>query len=114
MKNVWRSLPGMRNMLHRLENRIDCKFRGGIGRVKSWENVKDSYTEALRALREGNSHVVHINDIPIVKDYDGEYPLELENRFLQRAMEQVMQGQWIQPTGFLSVAGALTEVQGRH
>lgn len=80
-------LTRMRNMLHRLENRIDCKFRGGIGRVKSWENVKDSYTEALRALREGDSHVVHINDIPIVKDYDGEYPLELENRFLQRAME---------------------------
>ena len=65
-------LTRMRNMLHRLENRIDCKFRGGIGRVKSWENVKDSYTEALRALREGDSHVVHINDIPIVKDYDGE------------------------------------------
>lgn len=80
-------LAKMRNLIHRLESRIDCRFRGGIGRVRPLENVKESYTEALRALREGSSHVVHINDIPSVQDYDGEYPLELENRFFQRTME---------------------------
>lgn len=77
----------MRNLVHKLEQRIESKFRGGIGRVRLLEEVKDSYREALRALREGNSHVVHINDIPSVQDYDGEYPLELENQYFQRTIE---------------------------
>ena len=80
-------LTAARNMVHRLEQRIDCKFRAGIGKVKPMETVRESYEEALRALRESDSHAVHINDIPIVQDYDGEYPLELENRFVQRAVE---------------------------
>lgn len=76
-----------RNMIHKLESRIDSKFRGGIGRVRPIENVQESYSEALRALRESDNHVVHINDIPIVQDYDGEYPLDLENRYYQRTLE---------------------------
>ena len=80
-------LTRMRNLIHKLESRIDSKFRGGIGRVQPLENVKESYTEALRALREGDSHVVHINDIPSIQEYDGEYPLDLEKRYFQRTME---------------------------
>lgn len=80
-------LTRMRNMIHKMELRIDSKFRGGIGRVCPLENVKNSYSEALRALRESGSHVVHINDIPLVQDYDGEYPLNLENSYCQRAIE---------------------------
>lgn len=77
----------MRNLIHKLEYRIDSIFRGGIGRVRLLEEVKESYREALRALREGSSHVVHINDIPSVQDYDGEYPLDLENKYFQRTIE---------------------------
>lgn len=80
-------LTRMRNLIHKLESRIDSKFRGGIGRVRSIEDLKESYSEALRALREGSSHVVHINDIPNLPEYDGEYPLDLENRYYQRVME---------------------------
>lgn len=80
-------LTRMRNMIHKLENRIDSKFRGGIGKVRPLEEVKASYSEGLRALREGSSHVVHINDIPSIQDYDGEYPLEFEKRYFQRTME---------------------------
>ena len=76
-----------RNMVRRLEQRIDGKFRAGIGKVKPMENVRDSYVEALQALREGDSHVVHINDVPLIREYDGEYPLDLENRFIQRTLE---------------------------
>ncbi len=82
-----RILTAARNMVHRLEQRIDCKFRAGIGKVKRIENIRESYEEALRALREGDSHVVHINDIPMIQDYDGEYPLDLENRFIQYSIE---------------------------
>lgn len=80
-------LTRMRNLIHKLESRIDSKFRGGIGRVRPWEEVKESYSEALRALREGDSHVVHINDIPSIQEYDGEYPLDLENRYYQRTAD---------------------------
>lgn len=80
-------LTRTRTMVHKLEHRIDSKFRAGIGRVRPLENVKESYTEALRALREGDSHVVHINDVPLIQEYDGEYPLDLENRYFQRTLE---------------------------
>ncbi len=77
-------LTRVRNMIHKLEQRIDSKFRAGIGRVRSIEEVKESYGEAMRALREGDSHVVHINDLPELAEYDGEYPLDVENRYFQK------------------------------
>ncbi len=80
-------LQNARNMVHKLEQRIDAKFRAGIGKVKPLENAKESYSEALQALREGSSHVVHFNDIPIVQEYDGEYPRDLEDRYIQRVLE---------------------------
>lgn len=73
-----------RNMIHKLESSMDVKCRGGIGSVKPLSGVRGSYKEALKSLREGGSHVVHITDIPAVSDYDGEYPLDLENQYLQR------------------------------
>ena len=76
-----------RNLVHKLEYRIDSKFRGGIGRIRSFESVRESYTEAMQALREGSSHVVHINDVPIIREYDGEYPGNLENCYYQRTLE---------------------------
>lgn len=80
-------LTRTRNMVHKLESRIDSKFRAGIGRVCVLDSVKESYTEALHALREESSHVVHINDVSISQKYDGEYPLDLENRYFQRTLE---------------------------
>ena len=81
-----------RNMVHKLEGSIDTRFRGGIGTVKPLGEVRDSYKEALKALRESDSHVVHIMDIPAVTDYDGEYPLELENQYLQRGIKADKEG----------------------
>lgn len=80
-------LQNARNMVHKLEQRIDAKFRAGIGKVKPLDSVKESYAEALQALREGKSHVVHFNDIPIVQEYDGEYPRDLEDRYIQKVVE---------------------------
>ena len=34
-----------RNMVHKLENRIDSMFRCGIGRVKELGSVKESFQE---------------------------------------------------------------------
>ena len=83
-----------RNMVHKLENHIDSRFRLGIGGIRSLDGkeIKESYGEALCALREGSGHTVHIEDIPAVQKYDGEYPRELENRYFQRAMEKDVAG----------------------
>ncbi len=81
-----------RNMIHKLESTTDIKCRGGIGSVKPLEGIRDSYKEALKSLRDSDSHVVHITDIPAVADYDGEYPLDLENQYLQRGTKADREG----------------------
>ena len=81
-----------RNMIHRLEGAIDARFSGGIGAVKPIADVRDSYKEALKALRESDSHVVHITDIPAAAYYDGDYPTDLENQYLQRGIKADQEG----------------------
>ena len=81
-----------RNMIYKLEQSIDIKCRGGIGAVKPLAQIRDSYKEALKSLRESDSHVVHITDIPAVAEYDGEYPFELENQYLKRGMRADREG----------------------
>lgn len=81
-----------RNMIHKLETSADIKCRGGIGSVKPLTGIRDSYKEALKSLRESDSHVVHITDIPVAADYDGEYPLELEHMYLQRGAKGDREG----------------------
>lgn len=81
-----------RNMIHKLESVMDLKCRGGIGSVKPLSSIQDSYKEALKSLRESDSHVVHITDLPAGADYDGEYPLDLENKYLQRGAKADREG----------------------
>lgn len=85
-------LTRTRNMVHKLESRIESKFRAGIGRTKKEENLKESYSEALQALREEDSHVVHINDISVIQGSGEEFPEELENRYIQCALKKDIAG----------------------
>ena len=82
-----------RNMVHKLESRIDSKFRCGIGRVKEMgSTLKESFKEAMIALRESTSHVIHIEDVPAAQKYDGEYPRDLEQRYEKRVMDKDVAG----------------------
>ena len=82
-----------RNMVHKLESRIDSKFRCGIGRVKEMgSTMKESFKEAMIALRESTSHVIHIEDVPAAQKYDGEYPRDLERRYEKRVMDKDVAG----------------------
>ena len=65
---------------------IRDRFRGGIGSVMPIGEARESYREALKALRESGSHIAHIADIPAVREYDGEYPLDLENEYYKRGL----------------------------
>ena len=82
-----------RTMLQKLEEHIGSDFRSGIGSTKTLGNAKESYGEALRALRESVSHVVHITDIPSRQDdVAGEYPKELENSYYERGLKADSEG----------------------
>ena len=82
-----------RNMLQKLEEHIGSDFRGGIGGVKTRDSAKESYNEALRALRESDSHVVHVADIPSIQEEEaGEYPRELETNYYERGMKADCEG----------------------
>lgn len=56
-----------RNLVSSLKNTVGIDFKAGIGAVRPWESVFDSYQEALNALRHGKRKVTHIDDL-IVKD----------------------------------------------
>lgn len=46
-----------RSLITRLEDRIEAKFRVGIGRVREMQEMERSYREALRALNGSKSRV---------------------------------------------------------
>ncbi len=108
-------LTKTRNMVYKLETRTDSRFRAGIGRIKEEDNLRESYSEALQALREADSHVVHVNDIPTGKENEEDYPEELENPgILRNAMEKrYMPEPQDERTKFLNGWTVTTAVLGR-
>ena len=56
-----------RSLVTSLKHAVGIDFRAGIGSVRPWEAMYDSYQEALNALRHGKRSVTHIDDL-IVKD----------------------------------------------
>ena len=99
-----------RNMVHKFENRIDSMFRCGIGRVKELGSVKESFQEAVVALRESTSHVVHIEDVPVAQKYEGEYPRDLESRYQKRILEKDVAGALNCANGFFEWMNGQTGV----
>lgn len=69
-----------RNMLKSLKEQVDAKYRAGIGRPKELYLLKESYAEALNALKDGKGHVAHVEDYPIGCSYVGDYPVEIEKQ----------------------------------
>jgi len=69
-----------RESLTRLEEKLPYRFRAGIGRVRPVGEVSASYEEALRALQESESRVVHINDVMSRGEYEGGFPVDTEKK----------------------------------
>lgn len=69
-----------RNLNNSLRKMLGIDFRAGIGSVRPWEDMSQSYQEALNALHYGMRKVTHIDDL-IVKD---------EKKQHQKAMEQLV------------------------
>ena len=80
-----------RSLITRLEDRIEAKFRVGIGRVREMQEMERSYREALRALNGSKSRVIHIEDLSQNGVYDEEFPVEMEKnifRYLEEGKEK--------------------------
>ncbi len=56
-----------RSLVTSLKHAVGIDFKAGIGSVRPWEDMFDSYQEALNALRHGMRNVTHIDDL-VVKD----------------------------------------------
>ncbi len=61
-----RMIEKARNLVKALKQAVGIEFKAGIGSVRPWEAMFDSYQEALNALRHGKRKVTHIDDL-IVK-----------------------------------------------
>ena len=69
-----------RNIISRLEEQLDVKFRAGIGRVRRMEELRSSYQEALEAMQNGESRVVHSYDTVRRGMYEGDFPADMEKK----------------------------------
>jgi Response regulator containing CheY-like receiver domain and AraC-type DNA-binding domain len=72
-----------RNLIRKLERRTANNFRAGIGSVQSIRELKGSYLEALKALRESDNHVIHVGDVIFEENENGKYFGKLEHDYFQ-------------------------------
>ncbi len=53
------------SMLASLKNAVGLDFKVGIGSVRPWNLMRESYQEALNALRHGKDNVTHVYDLSL-------------------------------------------------
>ena len=73
-------IDNIRGMLRKLEQQLDMKFKAGIGSVKNWNEMNESYQEAMDTERQGVGKVTHAKDLPVTCVYEDSYPVELEKK----------------------------------
>lgn len=71
-------IENARSMLRKLEQQIELRFKVGIGSVKVWDVMSESYKEARDTVQQGVGKVIHAKDLPVSCIYEETYPIELE------------------------------------
>lgn len=71
-----------RNMMRKLEQQFEIYFRAGIGTVKSMDELKQSYQEAICALKDGEGRVIHIKDLIAEEKEQIPYPEDTERKYI--------------------------------
>ncbi len=66
------------SMIRKLEQQFAMKFKAGIGSVKKWKFMPESYREAIDSARQGDGKVTHAGDLAMNCIYEEDYPDELE------------------------------------
>ncbi|MDD6137444.1 MAG: helix-turn-helix domain-containing protein [Lachnospiraceae bacterium] len=72
-----------RNLTKELKKRVDASFRIGIGSVGEMKSMGKSYSNAINALVQTTSSVVHADDLSMNCDYDDDYPVEIEKTIFE-------------------------------
>ena len=70
----------MRTLLRKLEQQIGLKFKAGIGLVRPWSEMAESYREASEVAHQGVWKVTHAKDMPVSCVYEETYPVEVEKQ----------------------------------
>lgn len=73
-----RLIESTRELAKTLQNKIGVDFKIGIGGVKPFDRLRESYDEAINALLNGNGRVSHVDDLELSCEYEENYPVETE------------------------------------
>ncbi|MDD2959003.1 MAG: response regulator [Lachnospiraceae bacterium] len=87
-----RAIEDTRAIVGRLEERLEARFRAGIGRCYRLKDLRSSYQEAFRALNESKSRVIHTDDISRHGVYEGDFPVDTEQNMFQRVIKGDVEG----------------------
>ena len=66
-----------------LQRKLGVDFKIGIGGVKEFSKMNESYDEALVALVNGSGRVAHADDLDIRCGYEENYPINIENKLFE-------------------------------
>lgn len=73
-------IENTRSLLRKLEQQTELKYKAGIGTVRIWKDMGESYQEALESVRQTVGKVIHAKDINTRCVYENDYPVELEKQ----------------------------------
>ena len=86
-ENRIKVIENLRALIRHLNERLEVRFRAGIGRAQRIEDLYNSYQESVQALSNGNSSVVHFSDASPHGVYEDDFPIELEYDLFQTVEE---------------------------
>lgn len=95
-------IDSARKMVRKLQERIDAKFRVGIGSVKPLKKAGVSYSEAVNSFRISNGSVAHARDLPIGCGYEENYPIETEKKLFALVEEGNLEAATSQAASFFN------------
>lgn len=87
-----RIIETAREMIARLENRLQIRFRAGIGKTRPMGELHASYEEALTVLHEESGHVIHADDIKVRGVYEDEFPAGTETSMYRNVLQGNVNG----------------------
>ncbi len=76
-------LEQARSLIRRMKKQAGVSFRIGIGGIREFEGLRDSYQEALEALVHSVEIVSHIEDLPRYLESEEDYPLHMEKKLFE-------------------------------
>ncbi|MFI3177517.1 MAG: helix-turn-helix domain-containing protein [Eubacteriales bacterium] len=78
-----REVERCHKIVQELERTFDVSCRMGIGSIQDFEHMRESFHDAIHALKSGRDKVVHCRDLPLFCEYEDDYPLHIEEELFE-------------------------------